>query len=160
MLTIPDSKNDASGKKYYSCALCGGSYTQVEIPFSSGSVVPTDGETLTGATSGATAVVDNVKLISGTWTGSTAAGIIWCTSPTGIDFDSGHWGTEDEAVTGATTARFNLDGYGHKKTYGRVYSEDDIVERDGVFLCTAHNSARWNFRDKNECVIEISEETE
>jgi hypothetical protein len=154
MLKVPDAKNDASGSKYFTCALCGGSYTQVEIPFSSGSVVPTDGETLTGATSGATAVVDNVKLISGAWDG-TATGIIWATSPTGIDFDTGHWGTEDEAVTGETTARFNIDGYGHKKSYGRYYSEDDIVERDGVFLCGAHNSARWNFRDLNESVIDI-----
>jgi hypothetical protein len=159
MLKVPESKNDGSGKKWYTCALCGRSYTQVEIPFSSGSVVPTDGETLTGATSGATAVVDNVKLISGAWDG-TATGIIWANSPTGIDFDSGHWGSHNETVTGSISASFALEGYGHKKTYGRVYSEADIVERDGIFLCTMHNQARWSFRDKNEQVIEISEETE
>lgn len=175
MLRIPDGVNLASGKKYYTCRLCGAAYNEVEIPFTSGVTVPvipvrdddgeitTVGETLTGVTSGDTAIVDNVKLISGAWDGS-AAGIVWCTSPTGLDFDTGHWGYihpttgVGEAVTGAAgAARFTLAEYGNKKSYGRYYPEDEIVERDGTYLCLAHNSARWNFKDKNDQIIDIDE---
>lgn len=80
--------------------------------------------------------------------------------------DALHGHTSSDTVTQTTTvihpasARFRLDGYGNRKSYGRYYSEDEIVERDGVFLCLAHNSARWNFRDKDEQIVEISEETE
>ena len=169
MLRIPDAINLANGKKYYTCRLCGASYDEVEIPFTSGVTIPvvptstTVGETLAGVTSGDTAVVDNVKLISGAWDG-TAVGIVWCTSPTGFDFDTGHWGYRHpitgvyEAVTGTGGAtRFTLNGYGNKKSYGRYYPEDEIVERDGTYLCLAHNSARWNFKDKNEQNVEIDE---
>ena len=155
MLKIPDAINLASGKKYYTCRLCGASYDEMELPYKLGGTAPVVGETITGATSGATAVVDNIKLISGAWDG-TAAGILWCTSPSAFDFDTGHWGTKNEVVT-SSTGSFTLDGYGHKKSYGRYYPEDEIVERDGTYLCLAHNSARWNFKDKNEQNIEIDE---
>lgn len=150
----------ASGKKYFTCALCGAAYDMVEIVFTSGGITaPVADETLTGATSGATAIVDTVKLISGAWGAGTAAGIIWCTSPSVFDSDTGHWGTSGENINGSTAGDncLTMTLYGNKKSYGRYYSEDDIVERDGTYLCLAHNSARWNFKDKNEQNIEIDE---
>jgi hypothetical protein len=155
MLKIPDAINLASGKKYYTCRQCGSAYDEVDIPYKLGTATPTVGQTITGATSGATAVVNNIKLVSGAWSG-TATGTIRGTSPSAFDFDTGHWGTENEVVT-SSTGSFTLDGYGHKKSYGRYYPEDEIVERDGTYLCLAHNSARWNFKDKNEQNIEIDE---
>lgn len=145
------------GKKWYTCHLCGGSYNQVEIPFSSGTIVPTEGETLTGATSGHTTVTDNVKLISGDWDAGTASGIIWGLSPIGFDFDTGHWGSANEVITGDRSASFTLVGYGYKKSYGRYYSEDEVIERDGVTLCLFHNRTRYSFKDKNEQSVEIDE---
>ena len=162
MLKIPDAINLASGKKYYTCRLCGASYDEMELPYKLGGTAPVVGETITGATSGATAVVDNIKLISGAWDG-TAAGILWCTSPSAFDFDTGHWGYVNpttgvgEAITGSTAASFTLDGYGHKKSYGRYYPEDEIVERDGTYLCLAHDQARHSFKDKDEIDANIDE---
>lgn len=100
MLNYPRSINDGSGKRWYTCNLCGGSYDEVEIPYKLGITAPIVGQVLTGVISGSTAVVDNVKLISGSWDDGTAAGIIWCTSPVGFDSDTGHWGSRNELVTG------------------------------------------------------------
>jgi hypothetical protein len=149
-----------SGQKWYSCNLCGTQYDEVEIVFASGSVVPAEGEILTGATSGATAVALDWQLVSGSWSGGTAAGIIWAELPSGFDFDTGHWGSEDEAITGSLATTFTMVGYGNKKSYGRLYPEDEVIDRDGATLCLFHSKARYNFRDKNEQEIEISEETD
>jgi hypothetical protein len=162
MLKIPDAVNLATGQKWYTCALCGASYDEMEMVFTSGSTLPVEDETLTGATSGATAVVDNVKLISGTWAGGDAAGVIWCTAPSAFDFDTGHWGTSGENINGSTAGSncLTMVLYGNKKSYGRYYPEGETVERDGKILCTAHDQARYSFRDKDEQRIEISEETD
>jgi len=62
-------------------------WTQVvlgkELGFDTGSNIINDGETVTGQSSGATAVVARVVLQSGTWGSSTAAGRLICSSTTG-----------------------------------------------------------------------------
>ncbi len=160
MLHIPDAVNQASGEKWFTCRMCGAAYDLVELSFTSGSTLPVEDETLTGATSGATAVVDFVKLTSGSWAGGDAAGVIWCTAPSAFDGDTGHWGTEDEIINGSTAGSncLTLDGYGNKKSFGRYYPESETIERDGVRLCTAHNQARWAFKDKDAQEVDISEE--
>jgi len=156
MLKIPEGVNLASGKKWYTCRLCGSAYDEVDLPYKLGTTTPIVGQTITGATSGATAVVNNIKLVSGSWAGGTAAGTIRGTSPSAFDFDTGHWGTEDEVVT-SSTGSFTLDGYGHKKSYGRYYPEGEVIERDGSYFCLAHYAARYNFKDKDETDATIDE---
>jgi len=156
MLRIPDGINLASGKKWYTCCLCGGAYNEVDIPYKLGTATPIVGEILTGGTSGATAVVNNIKLVSGSWAGGDAAGTIRATSPSAFDFDTGHWGSEDETVTSATGS-FTLDGYGHKKSYGRYYPEGEIVFEDGKYFCLAHYQARYSFKKKDEIDVNIDE---
>lgn len=161
MLKIPDAVNLASGKKWYVCRQCGSAYNEVDIPYKLGTATPTVGQTITGVTSGATAVVNNIKLVSGTWSG-TAAGTIRGTSPSAFDFDTGHWGyvhptTGVGEVVTSSTGSFTLDGYGHKKSYGRYYPEGEVVENDGYYLCLAHDQARHSFRDKDEIDANISE---
>ena len=63
----PPALSPPIGEAWDSCVLCGGSKTLVEVQFDSGSIEPTVGETITGATSGATGVVSSVDLISGAW---------------------------------------------------------------------------------------------
>lgn len=54
-------------------------YADVSIAFTSGGTTEiTAGQTITGATSGATAVVDSVILGSGSWAGGDAAGFFIC----------------------------------------------------------------------------------
>ena len=57
---------------------------------SGGTATPVIGNTLTGETSGATCIILNITVSSGTWDGGDAAGTIYCTTPVG-DFN----GTEN-----------------------------------------------------------------
>ena len=68
--------------------------------FNSGSTAPSIGDTMTGASSGATGVVHKVILHSGTWAGNDAAGYLVITSPS-LNFSSG------ENVNNTTTASAN-----------------------------------------------------
>jgi hypothetical protein len=59
----------------------------VNLAFDSGSVEPTVGETVTGATSGDTAIVYSISLSSGAWSVGNAVGNLVLTSPTGYIAD-------------------------------------------------------------------------
>ena len=50
---------------------------------SGGTATPVIGDTLTGETSGATCIILNITVSSGTWDGGDAAGTIYCTTPVG-----------------------------------------------------------------------------
>lgn len=50
---------------------------------SGGTATPVIGETITGATSGATAIITNIDHTSGTWAGGNEVGIIYCSKPIG-----------------------------------------------------------------------------
>lgn len=74
------------------------------IPFSSGGTTEiAPGDTITGATSGATAIVDQVLLYSGTWAGGDAAGFIIAKH----DDINGTFGSENVYVSSDTTAGIN-----------------------------------------------------
>ena len=68
------------------------------VAFTSGSVRPRKGDTISGATSGSTAVVIGCLLSSGTWAGGDAAGTIW------VEQASGAFQSEnlDNDTTGGT----------------------------------------------------------
>lgn len=160
MIRLPRARNTADGQKWYPCRLCGTPYSLVEIKFNSGSTEPVEDETLTGATSGATCVVDEVNLTGGTWAGGDAEGFILATAPAPIDFDTGHWGSEDEDIGGSTAGNncLTMDGYGYEKRLGRYYPEDEIVEAsDGYTYCKAHYDFRFGWKEKDEFVMDIDE---
>jgi len=80
----------------------------IHMPFTSGSVEPTNGETVTGGTTGHTATVDRVCLQSGTWAGGTAAGVLYVKSPSNtfqaaeeLDF-----GTDEDAATATSVISY------------------------------------------------------
>lgn len=43
------------------------------------------------------------------------------------------------------------------KGYGRLYPEDQVVERNGVYLCLAHDQARYSFKDKDAINADMDE---
>lgn len=103
MLKIPDALDRREGHKWYHCRRCGVPFDRIEIQFRAGTTEPAVGSTITGNDSGATAIVDYVKLLAGSWDEGTAEGLIWCNLPSVVDPDTGHWGTEDEDITITTT---------------------------------------------------------
>lgn len=74
------------------------------IPFSSGGTTEiAAGDTITGATSGATAIIKQVLLYSGTWAGGDAAGFFVCNE----DEITGTFGSENVYVSSDTTSGTN-----------------------------------------------------
>ncbi len=149
------SENTHSG--WDDCVFCGKKHIQVDLKFNSGSVEPTVGETLTGATSTSTAVVVATVLTSGTWAGSDAAGWVTCSSPSAWDGDTGRWGSENEAITGSVSAVFTLSRYGIIKKYGTLHASGDLIERDGRRYCKEHYRWFWRPKDRDDQQTDIKE---
>lgn len=158
-LPRPWASTTQEHEKWYSCKKCGAFDIKVDIPFTSGSVEPQEGEVLTGATSGETATVVSVSLSSGSWAGGDAAGWVLCSAPSTWDFDTGHWGTEDEDINGSTGGNniLTVNGYGHIKKYGRLYRKGEIIESEWGNLCTAHYEARTRFKDLDAVELDDTE---
>ena len=145
-------------QRYFSCRLCeANKQIKAEIKFDQGTVEPAEDEILTGASSGDKGTVEEVELLSGSWAGGDAAGYITMTSPSGIDSD-GHWGTDNEAVTGNAGAAVVLDGEGTHKIYGLLYPEGDMVFADGAYYCRWHHAFRFIPKRRDENKIHINEE--
>ena len=102
------------------CNLCGEAYAQYEIFFTGATVAPTVAETLTGATSGKTAVVSEVHRMAGTYAAGTAFGQVVVTSPSG-DFTDGE--TINGSVGGAAMLTCH---YYAEKRYGITYPESQL----------------------------------
>jgi len=148
----PDLKD-----KWRSCRLCEASkQTKAEIKFDQGTVEPAEDDTLTGPTSGATGVVEEVELLSGSWAGGDAAGYITMTSPTGIDSD-GHWGEDGETATTVAGGSVVLDGDGTKKVYGLLYPEGDSIF-DGAYYCRWHHAFRFGPKRRDENKITANDD--
>lgn len=89
-----------------------------ELTFSAGSGQIFDGQTVTGATSGATGVVARVVLQSGTWTGSDAAGRLILSSSTGT-FQAGEnlqVASVTKAIGGGAATQISLQPSGRIET--------------------------------------------
>lgn len=160
MIKLPNSPNRAAGEKYYPCRLCGAAHTWVELRFTSGSTEPTDDETLTGATSAATCVVEEVTLTGGSWAGGDAEGYILGSAPSAIEFDTQHWGSSQEDINGSVAGDncLTLYDYGYAKRFGRYYPEGEVFEADDGFrYCAAHYPYRIGFRDKDEYIPDIDD---
>ena len=82
-----------------------------ELKFTSGSIEFTVNETLTGAVSGATAVVIDWELSSGSWAGGDAAGSAWVKDVTGTfqaeDLNGSVGGANIATASGASTPKYS-----------------------------------------------------
>ncbi len=153
----PPNLSPPRREKWYECGICGPHLRQIHLNFTSGSVEPTVGETFTGATSGATGVVVETVLASGTY-GGDAAGYVTLSSGTGVDSEDKDWGTEDEAINGSDGGDDMLTmGTAWEYTSGLLYPQSQIVERDGRFLCIWHHSFKYIPEDRDEVVMDLSD---
>jgi len=148
----------AEDAKYYSCTLCGGKHSRVEFWFDSGSVEPTEDETLTGGTSGATGVVVTHTLHKGTFAGGDAEGTVEMDACTGIsDRESFE---ADETIAGSTGGAdmMTTASVGSEKVYGRLYPEWAIAVYKGKKYCIEHYNYVSRKREERDAEIDITEE--
>jgi hypothetical protein len=131
-------RND--GAKWYECVKCGAKRVKVLVHFDSGSVAPTTGETITGATSTDTFVVEGYVLTDGTFTGGDAVGVIEGNTPTGYDDINLEVFQNNENLNGSVSgANFaTVNGIGAVQISGRLIPDSDIVEYNGKNYCRNH----------------------
>ena len=122
-----------------------------ELPFTSGGTIQIqEGQTITGATSGATAVVTRVMLESGSWAAGTAAGKFIYASQTGTflaenidvggDTDLATITGDGDAITLQPNGKYKLEieNFGGQVSASRVYGVDGEnrgFEFDGTVFC-------------------------
>ncbi len=148
-------------ERWHTCELCGSTrYNRVQFQFTSGSTEPTDGETLTGNTSGDTGVVESTVLYTGSWSNGDAQGHVILSSLTGVDDDDRTWGAEDEEINGSTggNSMMTMTDYGFQKTFGLTYPMSFLIERDGKYYCKNHYNFRWYMHDRDEEVIDLDDD--
>jgi hypothetical protein len=151
--------SEGQGDHYYECHICGTvSYVSV-LHFDSGSVVPTVGETVTGATTGDTGVIDSVTLSSGTYAGGDAIGVIVLSSVTGYNQDTLLVFQNDENLNGSTSgANFaTVNGTMGVTRNGRVYPEWMTIEYEGRRYCRDHFPWRYRREWQDDEKIDLKE---
>lgn len=156
----PHPRKELTGDKWRSCVLCGNYYKRVELRFDSGSTLPVTDEVLTGATSADTMIVTAVRLVSGTWVGGDAVGIVEGKSMTGRDFDSRSFFQDNENINGSTGGAniLTANGTGSEKIYGRLYPELQMILFRGKWYCNKHYSFRWKHRLIDEEHLDIRDD--
>jgi hypothetical protein len=148
----------ADDAQHYPCTLCGNRHTTVEFWFDSGSVEPTVGETLTGATSGDTGVVVSSTLYTGTFAGGDAKGTVELSDATGVSLRFAF--EEDEAINGSTGGdnMMTTDSVGSEKVYGRLYPDDATAMYNGKRYCLPHYFYVSNKNYERDAELDIREE--
>jgi hypothetical protein len=152
--------SEGQGDHYYECYICGTvSYVAV-IHFDSGSVAPKVGETVTGATTGDTGVIDTVTLSSGTYAGGDAVGVIVLTSISGYSRDTLLVFQDNEALNGSTSgADFaTVKGVTGATRNGRLYPEWATVEYNGRRYCRDHFPWKYRREWQDDEKIDLQEE--
>lgn len=132
---------DNEDDRWYECVACGKLRKRVTIKFISGGTEPQEDETLTGAASGDTGVVDEVEKVSGTWAGGDAAGYVYLKDYTGADEESFRAFQADESINGSVGGNglITVDSYQPWVTfYGRMYREGDTAVYQGKRYCLGH----------------------
>lgn len=137
-----------AGEKWDECFSCGARQRRALVHFDSGSVTPTEGETVTGATSADTMVLDNYVLIGGTFAGGDAYGILEGTSPTGYDDVNLEIFQNDEALNGGTSGDdfATVNKIGAVQVSGRLHPVSELVEYRGRLYCRPH--FLWKFSNE------------
>jgi hypothetical protein len=161
MLTLKDRTDftEGQGDTYDTCLICGPEKMRALIYFDSGSVAPTVGETVTGATTSDTGVIEHVTLISGTYAGGDATGAIVVTSPTGYNSDTLVIFEDDETLTGSTSGSnfATVNGNCGVTRSGRIYRTQDLIEYRGNKYCNSHFGFRFRRQWLDEADVNISE---
>jgi hypothetical protein len=146
-----------SEHRYRECSVCGFNQYWATLDFTSGSVAPSVGETLTGASSGHTGVVKEVALYSGTYAGGDAVGRILLETIVGWDRLQYLLFTEGEEVNGSTSGSSMLTVYnGTVKVNNRLSPEGETVLVDGVRFCRFHHDLRFPKKYLIESTIDES----
>jgi len=146
------------GEKWYSCVLCGPTRTKFLVHFDSCSVAPTVGETITGATSGDTGVVEGHTIISGTVAAGDATGVIEGNTPTGHDENNLEVFDDNEALNGSTAgANFaTANSKGAVQISGRLFA--DTVEYEGKRYCVPHFRMKFEKTWADDAKIDTTKE--
>jgi hypothetical protein len=131
---------ELQGDRYRHCHVCGPVTYRAIIHFDSGSTAPTVGETVTGATSGHTGIIEFAQLTSGTYVGGDAAGVLILTSPTGHNHDSLRIFSEDENLSGSSSGDnfCDVDGTPTVNINGRLHPDWNLIEYRGLYYCKEH----------------------
>lgn len=149
------------GEKWYECAACGPARLFVRLLFTSATSEPQLGETLTGAGSGCTGIVDRVHLYSGSYAAGTAAGDVLLLSPTGYDIGTQLCFTKGEAINGSVSGAAFMacdpETQGLLSRSGRLYREGDTSLKDGKRYCHFHYHYKWDKRTRQEAQFTIDE---
>ncbi|MEE9510446.1 MAG: hypothetical protein V3V81_08130 [Candidatus Bathyarchaeia archaeon] len=122
--------------------------------------MPVTDEVLTGDDSTDTMVVTATRLISGTYAGGDAVGIVEGKDMTGRDFDSRSYFQNNENINGSTGGSniLTADGTGSEKIYGRLYPEWEMVLFRGAWYCNVHYNFRWRHRLTDEERLDIRDD--
>jgi hypothetical protein len=104
------------------------------MPFTLGTSEITEGATITGATSGATATVHRLRLDEGTWAGGDAIGALWLTSVTGgfINGEILRIGGVNRATGGAIAAQSFPAGGRYRTLSHNFYGAANLFRLYGV----------------------------
>ena len=151
---------DVAGAKWDVCVLCGSKRVKVLVHFDSGSVAPTTGETITGATSTDTFVVEGYHLISGTFAAGDAVGVIEGKTPTGYDDINLEIFQNDENLNGSTSgANFaTVNKIGAVQISGRLIPDSEMIEYKGKKYCSAHFRFTFNKEWADDAEIDTKKE--
>lgn len=118
---------------------------------SGGTTAPTIGETITGASSGATAVIVDWSVSSGTWAGGDAAGTLILKQPTGTFTSENLNGSVSGSnfATGAATVFISLKDNGFRtfaENIGPGWGEVNIWSWSAVKLLMLIEAKTWNLQ--------------
>jgi len=147
------------GEKWKECVLCHPLTKWVELHYYSGSVAPTVGETLTGATTSDTLVVASTTIFSGSVAGGDAAGIIQGTIYTGLDTETEDIFQADEPLNGSTggSNMATVKWPGCFKNSGIIHPKSYLIKRDGRWYCKEHYPFKFHLEDLDDQEVNISE---
>jgi len=151
----PDSANafsDSENSGWHSCRVCGTQQFKGILYFDSGSKEPAVGETVTGATSADTGVIEAVYLRTGTYAGGDAAGCLEFSSVAGYERDTYTMFQDNEALNGPTSGDdfATANGAGSVVINGVLYPEKDLVEYLGQWYCKPHFEWKYGLEWKQE----------
>ena len=144
--------------RYRECSVCGFNQYWATLDFTSGSVAPTVGETLTGAVSGNTGVVLEVALYTGTYAVGDATGRILLDTIAGWDRLQMSVFTALEEVNGSVggAGMATVDN-GTVKVNNRLSPEGETVLLDGVRYCRVHFDLRFPKKYLAEAEVDYDE---
>jgi len=150
---------ELQGDKYDYCHICGPVKLRAVVHFDSGSVAPTIGETVTGATSTDTGVIEFAQLTDGSYANGDAVGVIILTSPTGYDEYNLSIFSDDEALNGSTAGNnfATAKGISGITKSGRLHPDWNLIEYRGVKYCKRHYAFIFSQEWKDEEKINLNE---